>query len=64
MTKDEFEKLYAERSGVTVEWLHAQGRHSIPCGCDYEGCHGWQLVNKEDFPTPESLHKHDFNLEG
>ena len=45
MTKDEFEKGYAERSGVTVEWLHSMGQWAIPCDCGDEGCHGWQMAH-------------------
>ena len=47
MTKDEFEKGYAERSGVTVKWLHDHNKFGVPCDCGEEGCHGWQM--KYDF---------------
>ena len=45
MTRQEFEQGYAERSKVTVEWLHEQNQHAIPCVCDDELCKGWQMVN-------------------
>ena len=45
MTGAEFELAYAERSGVTVEWLHYHGRYAEPCVCDYEGCEGWQMAH-------------------
>lgn len=46
-TAESFAQEYAERSGVTVEWLREQGREARPCSCDYEGCEGWQMVNVE-----------------
>lgn len=45
MTKDEFEKGYAKRSNVTVDWLHEQGQGAVPCNCGEKGCLGWQMVN-------------------
>lgn len=41
--KDEFERSYAERSGMTVEELRELGCRVVPCDCDYEGCQGWQM---------------------
>ena len=49
MTKEEFEKGYAERSGVTVEWLHSKGQGAVPCNCDYELCDGWQMVDLQNY---------------
>ena len=45
MTRQEFEQGYAERSKVTVEWLHEQNQHAIPCDCGDDLCKGWQMVN-------------------
>jgi len=45
MTKDEFERAYAERGGVTVAWLHASHRRAIPCYCGDDICEGWQMVS-------------------
>jgi len=45
MTRQEFEQGYAERSKVTVEWLHEQNQYAIPCDCGDELCKGWQMVN-------------------
>lgn len=45
MTADEFERGYAERSGVTVEWLHENGREVRPCDCDNDVCEGWQMAH-------------------
>lgn len=47
MTKDEFEKQYADRSGVTVEFLHEHGRFGKPCDCDEEICQGWQMTHAD-----------------
>ena len=43
MTKDEFEKGYAERSGMTLEHFREIGLHGVPCECDYEHCTGWKV---------------------
>ena len=43
MTCDEFEALYAQRSGVTVEQLHAWGRFAEPCDCGNPICEGWAM---------------------
>lgn len=47
MTSAEFARAYAERSGVSVEWLREAGRVVRPCDCREEGCEGWQMVSKE-----------------
>jgi len=47
MTLDEFEQGYAERSGKTVEQLHATGRRAFPCRCGDESCEGWQMISEE-----------------
>lgn len=47
ITAEEFERQYAERSGVTVERLRELGRVVRPCHCDAEGCEGWQSINRE-----------------
>jgi len=44
MTADEFERRYAERSGITVAQLRALGRVVRPCDCGAEDCEGWQSV--------------------
>lgn len=43
MLKDEFEKGYAERSGITVEDLHKHGQEAVPCDCGEESCRGWAM---------------------
>lgn len=47
MTADEFERAYAERSGITVEQLRAAGRVVAPCRCGEDICEGWQSINAE-----------------
>lgn len=50
ITREAFEQGYAERSGVSVEQLHEQGREARPCDCEWEGdedgegCEGWQMA--------------------
>jgi len=44
MTLEEFEAGYAERSLVTVEWLHEHNQRGIPCDCGYEFCEGWKMT--------------------
>jgi hypothetical protein len=43
-----FERRYAKRSGVTVEWLHDHGRYGAPCNCGDDLCEGWQMTHYED----------------
>jgi len=45
ISAEEFATAYAQRSGVTVEWLRQQGREVRPCDCDYEDCQGWQMAH-------------------
>jgi hypothetical protein len=45
MTVEEFEIAYAERSHVTVEFLHAHGRFGKPCACGEDDCEGWQMAH-------------------
>jgi hypothetical protein len=52
MTLEEFEIGYAERSGVTVEWLHENGQRGESCECGLDGCDGWAMMSA---PTPEEL---------
>lgn len=44
--REQFEREYAERSGVTVEWLRER-RTVRRCGCGEDGCRGWQMVSYE-----------------
>jgi hypothetical protein len=46
-TAEDFERDYAERSGMTVERLRELGRVVRPCDCGEAGCEGWQSVSQE-----------------
>ena len=43
MTAEEFEAAYAQRSGLSVEWLHQHGRYAEPCDCGDPECEGWAM---------------------
>jgi hypothetical protein len=47
LSAEQFEREYAERSGVTVAWLREQGRVVRPCNCGDDFCAGWQSLSKE-----------------
>lgn len=55
VTRDEFERAYAERSGVTVQELHDHGRFAEPCDCGADMCEGWQMAHRASvlYPKPE-----------
>jgi hypothetical protein len=48
ITADEFERHYAERSGLTVDELRVYGRVVVRCRCDDPKCEGWASVSKEN----------------
>lgn len=54
MTRDEFERAYATRSGLPVEQLYAMGLHAEPCTCDDAMCEGWQMLGPDWSVDPES----------
>jgi hypothetical protein len=47
ITAEEFERQYAERSGITVEQLRELGRIVAPCHCGDKECEGWQSTTPE-----------------
>lgn len=47
MTKEQFEKRYTSKSGLTIEELWSTGLHGIPCDCGEEGCEGWAMESRE-----------------
>lgn len=47
ITRDEFERAYAERSGMTVEQLRELGRVVVRCWCHEPECDGWASVSAE-----------------
>lgn len=44
VNKEDFVKQYAEKSGVSIEWLKEHGQVAIECNCEYEKCNGWIMV--------------------
>lgn len=46
-TAEQFEREYAQRSAVTVEYLRETGRVVQPCDCHDEICEGWKM-GRED----------------
>lgn len=50
MTKEEFINHYVEKSELTPEKKEEflKTHFACPCeNCDYDGCSGWQMVNRE-----------------
>lgn len=48
MTRDEFERAYAERSKVSVDELRELGGEVVPCECGESGCCGWWMKTQPD----------------
>jgi hypothetical protein len=44
-----FERDYAAHSGITVEYLHRNGRFANTCDCTDESCTGFQMSHAEDW---------------
>lgn len=42
-TKDEFERDYARKSGLTLQELREYGGRAIPCDCPEDDCPGWEM---------------------
>lgn len=55
ISREEFERAYAERSGITVERLRELGRVVRRCRCGEEWCEGWKSVSRRsiDRNTPD-----------
>ena len=47
MTRDQFEKQYAESSGMTVEKLRELGRVVVKCRCGPGICDGWASMPQD-----------------
>jgi hypothetical protein len=46
MKKEEFEKRYCERSGITIDEYHnGYNLITLPCHCGQENCEGWAAVD-------------------
>jgi hypothetical protein len=53
-TAAQFAEDYAQRSGVTVQWLKDHDREPRPCRCGELDCRGWQMARlKIDGDWPE-----------
>lgn len=50
LTKEQFERRYASRSCVTVQWLHEQGQGAVECDCKEKDCPGWKMVAENVTP--------------
>jgi hypothetical protein len=49
---------YAERSGVTVDFLREHGREVRACDCGEPDCEGWQMAHvREDAWFAEQMSK-------
>jgi len=46
MTKKEFERRYAKRSGLSVKELRERGVEIASCNCGDKICRGWQAVTQ------------------
>lgn len=53
MTKEQFEKGYIKRSGISIE-EYRMFYVTLPCACGQKGCKGWAAVSK----NPESIKAH------
>ncbi len=53
MTQDEFERVFAERSKMTLEEYRAHWI-GLPCGCADESCEGWASVRR----GPDAINEH------
>ena len=69
MTRTQFIRAWAERSGFSHEWAElgfveiggSEKRFALPCGCGEKECEGWAMVSAESaldhlfFRAPDSL---------
>ena len=51
ITKEQFEREYAEGSEMTVDELRKLGGRVLPCDCEYKKCEGWQVQFPNRIPT-------------
>ena len=42
---NDFERWYADNSGVTIEFLHKWGRRGAVCDCLDDKCTGFQMLH-------------------
>jgi hypothetical protein len=68
MTRTEFIRSYAKRSGLSGEWsdiglieIGGKTQFALPCACGEDICEGWAMVTPDSalhhlfFCTPEPL---------
>ena len=48
MTKEEFEQVYCENKGISLE-EYRKYHVTMPCACDYEGCTGWAAILNDPY---------------
>lgn len=51
MTRDEFAAAYAARSKISVRELLNYGLRFVECGCQQDGCAGWQTTARGTDPN-------------
>lgn len=47
MEKQDFIKLYCEKSGITEEELQ-KTQVVLPCNCNHELCKGWAVISNNE----------------
>jgi hypothetical protein len=57
ISNEKFEREYAERSGISLDELRALGLRAYTCKCDYEECHGFQMMSESTYETLKRLHR-------
>lgn len=57
ISNEEFEREYAERSGISLDELRALGLRPYTCKCDYEECQGFQMLSESTHETLKRLHE-------
>ncbi len=55
LTAAEFERGYAERSGLSVERLHQLGFYAEPCECGDSICEGWAMGHQWEDALVENI---------
>lgn len=63
MTREEFIKAYAERSGLSAKYasigimdIGDQTQVALPCACGDEMCEGWAMVGASGVPSHLNLY--------
>ena len=56
MTKEEFERGYAERSESTMQQIRELGLSPQPCACGGYDCPGWAMVHADNLKAHMDLY--------